>query len=117
MEIKFEELCHHLEMVASLVKKVKVEYFNGKKPSGYHVPKFITTKMALSGEADKIRMAWYAEIFVDGRCIFRESWMPSDDDWELAEKKANKKLIESIFCYGVMSSKQFMEDFEAKRNG
>lgn len=103
-------------MVASLDKKVNIEYFNGKKPAGYHAPQFVTTKMAISGEADKIRMAWYAEIFVDGRCIFRSDYHPSDDNWELAEKRANQQLIESVFCYGVMSSKRFLEEFDAKRN-
>jgi hypothetical protein len=116
MEININELCYYLEAVASVGKKVKVEYFNGLKPSGYHAPKIVTTKMALSGMADKIVMAWYSEIFVDGVCIFRECCVPENDDFVAAEKVANDKLIKSIFCYGVMSSKKFLEDFKNKYN-
>lgn len=113
MNIDISELCRYLEAVAthpSNTNKVKVTYFNGKKEASYHAPKFVTTKMVLSGEADKITLAWYAEIFVDGRCIFRESWMPSDEDWGTAEIKANDKLMKSIFCHGIMSSKREIEE-------
>ena len=97
-----------IEMVATT--KTKVEYFNGIKPSGYFAPQIVTTKMALSGEANKVRMAWFAEIFVDDCCIFRESYTPADDNWDLAEKRANQQLIKSIFCHGVMSAKRNLED-------
>lgn len=105
MNMDIIELCRHLEDVATHPlnkEKVKVTYFNGVKEASYYAPKFVTTKMALSGEADKVTLAWYAEIFVNGRCIFRESWIPSDEDWGMAEIKANERLIKSIFCHGIM---------------
>lgn len=97
MEIDIKYLCHCIEFALSFEKEVKVEYFNGKKPANYNTPQFVTTKMILSGEADKVQMAWYAEIFVDGRCVFRSIYIPSDDNWEVAEKRANEQLLNMYF--------------------
>ena len=114
MEINISELCNELQEIVSFIekRKVKVEYFNGLKPSGYMVPQFTTTKMALSGVADEIKMSWYAEIFVDGMCIYREQQYSMTQDWDLCEERANKSLISSIFRHGVMLQKKFLEDFK-----
>lgn len=105
MEISIDKLCENLQTMISLLDKrtVKVEYFNGLKPSGYYVPQFVTTKMVLSGVADKIDTDWYAEIFVDGVCMFRSYYHSVDGNLELAEKRANDQLIRDIFNHGVMS--------------
>jgi len=73
MEISIKKLCKNLEAILSIDKGVKVTYFNGQKPSGYYVPHIVTTKMALSGAADKVEMAWYSEIFIDEAAVYFDS--------------------------------------------
>lgn len=112
LEIDIKELCDHLTY--SLRDNAKVEYFNGIRPANYFTPQLVTTKMAaLSGEAVNHTLAWYAEIFIDGVCIFRESTIPTDQkdeiSWEFAAESANKRLIASIFCYGVWASKESLK--------
>lgn len=117
MEIDFDKLCKELEISISLSsgKKSKVEYHNALKPSNYYVPQFVTTNMALSENVGNAKMAWFAEIFVDNRCIFRSYYIPSNDDFEMAEKIANEKLIQHIFSYGIMSSKKVLEEMTTIR--
>jgi len=116
MEISIKKLCKNLEAILSIDKGVKVTYFNGQKPSGYYVPHIVTTKMALSGAADKVEMAWYSEIFIDGVCVFRSSYHPHDGNWSLAESRANNQLIQDIFCHGVVYAKKVLEEFKTVKN-
>jgi len=90
MNIDIHELCEILqENLSANGKSYKVQYVNGIKPSGYHAPQIVTTKMAMSGAADKIKLAWFAEIFINNQCIFRESYIPQNEDWETAADTAN----------------------------
>ena len=99
---------------ASLTNQ-KVEYFSGKKPSSYYVPQFVTTKQAISGAADNVILDWFEEVFVNDRCIFRESRIPIADNWTDAEEVTRLRLMSSIFNCGVQSAKKILEDFDKKR--
>lgn len=112
IEVDINDLCKDLENLYH--NKIKVTYFNGIKPAA---PQLITTKMILSGVADTVQYAWFAEVYVDGRCIHRQSYVPdvTDNGWVQAEYAANQSLISAIFSHGVMAAKYQMEEFDKQK--
>jgi hypothetical protein len=106
------ELCQQCENMMNdhdLIMKTgrthTVVLFSGLKRESYHVPQIVTTKMALSGEADKVRMAWYAEISVDNQFVFRECYS-CEDESKLPSKENDllEKLLYAVFMYGINSA-------------
>jgi hypothetical protein len=81
----------------------KITFFSGYKPAGYFVPQMVfSTKQALE-ENDKFHIpAWFGEIFVNGKCIFRECRIPvSETDKEIEEKVLND-LFTSLIAFAVL---------------
>lgn len=92
--------------------KVKhtVSFISEFKPYNYYLPEMhIGSSLSIS---DKIPMAWFAEIYVDNKCIFRESLIPNEDDnLNNIEEVVIDRLLKNVFIYGVMSSKNNLERF------
>lgn len=106
------ELCSHLQnMLNFKEEKHKVDFFLGFKPSIYYLPMIhIGTSSSINNKKEN---ALFAEIFVDGRCIFRESYIPREtEDLKVAEGMLITRLIKSVFCHGVWSQKQVLENLK-----
>lgn len=109
------ELCENLQGVLNLQEQVvkkpathKVELVSQLKPDNYWLPMMHlgTSKKA----SDEIRNAWFVEVYVDGKCIFRESYLPREsEDLKIVEGMLITRMLKNVFCYGIMSSKQQME--------
>lgn len=106
-----EELCANLEIELNLQAHRKgkpsmhtVELVSGLKPYNYYLPMMhVGTTKSIS---DEIMMAWFVEVKVDRKCIFRESYLPREnEDLEIVEGMMITRVLSSIFNYGVMSSK------------
>jgi len=58
-------------------------------------------------------MSWFVEVIVDGKVIFRESYIPKESERLITvEGFLIKRVLRNIFTFGVASSKQFIEDME-----
>ena len=99
------ELCDNLEKELNQIEGKethKVELQSGLKPENLG-----TTKTLPSG----VRMAWFVEVWVDGKCIFRESHLPDKTEaLEIIEGVLVSRVLIQIFTFGVMSSKKFIDD-------
>ena len=86
----------------------KVELQSMLKPENYFTPMMhIGTTRTLP---DKVRMAWFVEVWVDGKCIFRESSVPHEtEDLKIIETVLINRILRLIFTFGVMSSKKFID--------
>ncbi len=120
-ELDLKQACDYLEgmltsqqIISKEIPTDTVTYFLGKKPSGYYVPKFVaTTKGALSEKMNTEPVALFAEVFVNRKCIFRESYIPQPtEDEEICKGVVMTRLFHSIFAYGVMASKKVMHDYD-----
>lgn len=95
LDVDIEYLCRCLEGIVSISDTpMEVKYFNGKKPAA----------PILFNQPQYEQEAWFAEIFVNGLCVFSESYIPDNNDWEHAEKTANNFLLKSVFNYGVSAA-------------
>jgi hypothetical protein len=62
---------------------------------------------------DGVRMAWFVEVWVDGKCIFREAQVPHETEaLEIVEGFLISRVLRHIFTFGVMSSKKFIDERE-----
>ena len=108
-----QELCSNLEKELNERKETNqkrtVEFFSGLKPSDYYLPQMhIGTTKSIPTE---IRMAWFVEVGVDGKVIFRESSLPKEsEDLKIVEGFLISKVLRNIFTFGVMSSKKFIDE-------
>jgi len=108
-----QELCSDLEKELNERKETAqrrtVEFFSGFKPAGYYLPQIhigTTKSMPTSG-----KMAWFVEVGVDGKVIFRESCMPREsEDLEIVEGYLISRVLRNIFTFGVMSSKKLIDE-------
>lgn len=114
MEIKnlLLELCDTLQKelnTREVSPSHKVELISGLKPENYFAPMMhIGTSETLP---DSIRMAWFVEVWVDGKCIFRESHLPHEtEDVKIVEGFLMRRVLRHIFTFGVMSSKKFIDE-------
>ena len=87
----------------------KVELQSGLKPENYFTPMMhIGTTRTLP---DGVRMAWFVEEWVDGKCIFRETHVPHETEaLEIVEGFLISRVLRHIFTFGVMSSKKFIDE-------
>ena len=108
-----QELCSNLERELNERKETNqrrtVEFFSGLKPSDYYLPKMhIGTTKSIPTEG---RMAWFVEVGVDGKVIFRESYIPKEsEDLKIVEEFMISRVLRNIFTFGVMSSKKFIDE-------
>lgn len=61
------------------------------------------------GKHDK----FYSEVWVNGKCIFRQSYFTSIEKKESPEiiyEVINKRLLQEVFNYGIMASKNQMDN-------
>ena len=86
----------------------KVELQSGLKPEGYFLPMMcVGTVKTLS---DGVQMAWFVELLVDGKCIFREAYVPREtEELEIVEAFLISRVLRHIFTFGVMTSKRFID--------
>lgn len=77
------------------------KFFSGLKPARYWLPEIaFSTKHALEQRED---LAWFCEIFVNNRCIYREIVPPHDKQTEKElEQTVLDKLVENVFLHGIM---------------
>lgn len=106
------ELCDKLEKELNQregKETHKVELQSGLKPETYFTPMIhIGTTRTLP---DEVRMAWFVEIWVDGKCILRESHLPKETELlETVEGFLISRVLRHIFTFGVMSSKKFIDE-------
>ena len=108
-----QELCSNLERELNERKETNqrrtVEFFSGLKPSDYYLPMMhIGTTKSIPTE---VRMAWFVEVGVDSKVIFRESYIPKEsEDLKIVEGFMISKVLRNIFTFGVMSSKKFIDE-------
>jgi hypothetical protein len=106
------ELCNNLEKELNQrdgKKTHKVQLQSGLKPENYFVPMMSIgiTRKSYNG----VSMAWFVEVWVDGKCIFRESHVPhKTEKLEIVEGFLIKRVFRHIFTFGVMSSKKTIDE-------
>jgi hypothetical protein len=87
----------------------KVELQSGLKPESYFTP----TRTLPEG----VRRTWFVEVWVDGKCIFREAHVPHETEaLEIVEGLLISRLLRRIFTFGVMSSKKFIDEREENKH-
>jgi len=110
-----QELCSDLEKDLNqrdeTGKERRVELFSGLKPFDYFLPTMhIGTSKSIPVHGV---MSWFVEVIVDGKVIFRESYIPKESERLITvEGFLIKRVLRNIFTFGVASSKQFIEDME-----
>ena len=108
-----KELCSNLERELNERKETNqrrtVEFFSGLKPSDYYLSQMhIGTTKSIPKEG---KMAWFVEVGVDGKVVFRESYIPREgEDLNIVEGFMINKVLRNIFTFGVMSSKKFLDE-------
>jgi len=108
-----QELCSNLEKELNERKETNqrrtVEFFSGLKPSDYYLPMMhIGTTKSIPTEG---KMAWFVEVGVDGKVIFRESYIPKEsEDLKIVEGFMISRVLRNIFTFGVMSCKKFIDE-------
>ena len=108
-----KELCSNLERELNERKETNqrrtVEFFSGLKPSDYYLPQMhIGTTKSIPKEG---KMAWFVEVGVDGKVVFRESYIPREgEDLNTVEGFMINRVLRNIFTFGVMSSKKFIDE-------
>lgn len=105
------QLCDNLEKELNQRERKethKVELQSGLKPENYFTPMMhIGTTRTLP---DEVIMAWFVEVWVDGKCIFREYHVPKEtEQLEIVEGFLMSRVLRHIFTFGVMSSKKFID--------
>jgi hypothetical protein len=108
MEININDLCKSYEKLLTISrgKDVKVTYFSGHKPSNYFLPDIkIGTKIHFYDKEANM-LSWFSEIFIDDKCIFRETYFGVQGK-EICERK----IIEQIFFHGMANAEQTLEHF------
>jgi hypothetical protein len=111
-KIILQELCLNLERQLNELNEANhrrtVELFSGLKPSDYYLPAIhIGTTRPIPTDG---KMAWFVEVRVDGKVIFKESYIPKEgEDLKVVEGFMISKVLNSIFAFGVMSSKKFID--------
>ena len=106
------ELCDNLEKELNQRdgdETHKVELQSGLKPENYFTPMIhIGTTRTLP---DGVGMAWFVEVWVDGKCIFRESALQhKNETLEELESFLISRVLRHIFAFGVMSNKKFIDE-------
>jgi len=110
------ELCANLEKELNMRESKQihqVKFSSGLKALNYFTPAMhIGTTKTLP---NSLKSAWFVEVWIDGKCIFRESHVLNKTDaLEMVEELLINRVLRSIFTFGVMSSKKFIDDHEAK---
>ena len=106
------DLCANLEKELNMMGGKlthKVEFVSGLKSHDYYLPMMhIGTTNSLP---DTIIMAWFVEVWVDGKCIFRESHVPRESEvLETVEGFLTNRVLSRIFTFGVMLSKKLIDE-------
>ncbi len=108
-----QELCDNLQKEMNERRETnkthKVELISGLKPENYWLPQMhIGTTATLPTE---VRMAWFVEIWIDGKCIFRQSHIPHEsEDLNIVEGFLIRRVLRAAFTFGVMASKKFIDE-------
>lgn len=106
MEYKdvLKELCSNLQKELNKYgAHKKVELISGLKPFDSFISQLCRGTKIISMEKELI---WVVEIMLDGVCIFRKGHIPRiNEDLSIVENVLMKRLLNDVFIYGVMSSK------------
>lgn len=108
------DLCKELEQNLNLLKGKnihKVELISCMKPSDYYLPvMYIGTGLPITR---KLQMALFVEIYVDDKCVFRESYIPNEtEDINVVESFLIDRVLKQVFMHGIMSAKRNIEERE-----
>jgi len=111
------ELCNNLEKELNSRGKFDykrtVEFFSGMKPSDYFLPMMHigTTKTIPVNGVN----AWFVEIFIDNKCVFRESAIPNNtESLEIIEQHLIQRVLRNIFTFGLMTTKDYIDKYIVK---
>jgi len=114
MEIKtlLQELCNTLQKELNERDKPtqprKVDFVSGLKPENYWLPLMY---FGTGKPSPIVRMAWFVEIWIDGKCIFRQSHIPHEsEDLNIVEGFLIRRVLRDAFTFGVMASKKFIDE-------
>ncbi|MBK7377331.1 MAG: hypothetical protein IPJ02_17800 [Chitinophagaceae bacterium] len=107
MKENINKWCEIFSELLSIKEKHTVVFTSCLKRSDYFLP------MIKIGSLEPFsKPAWFCEIWIDDKCIFRESRIPIDESNEQAEIKTIDKLMQSIFNHGVMGAKGILDKIE-----
>ena len=105
-----EELCKNLERQINFSQawnSKKVEFFSGLRPYTF-LPSQMTVGIV---REDRSEMMHVVEISIDEKVVFSESYIPRNgEDLKIVEAMMLTRLLRNIFNYGVLSSKQAIEN-------
>lgn len=111
-KVILQELCSTLEKqlneLEGSVRKRTVGFFSGAKPFNYYLPEIHTGETKLI--PTEIKTAWYIEISVDGKVVYRDSYLPEKSgDFEGVEELLANRALGYIFRFGVMLCKDIID--------
>ena len=96
-----QESLRQAEMLDKKPPTSTVTLFSGWKEVGYFYPRL---------DDEIVQLAWHVEIFVNNNCLFRESYIPKEnEDIEIVEGMVMQRVLNSVFHYGVMAVKKISE--------
>ena len=112
-KIILQELCDNLERELNQRQETSVKrtviLSSGLKPSGQYLPQIHVSNHETTDP--KFEMEWVVGIYVDGKLIFKESYVPREnEDLVIVEGFLITRVLRNIFIYGVMSSKKFIDE-------
>lgn len=106
-------LCGNAERALTNWKKLmpeewKVELVSELKPFDHYIPQI---HIGTSSPIQQYKqMAWFVEIYVGGKCVIRESYIPKEnEDLKIVEGMLITRTINNIFFNGVMGTKIQLE--------
>lgn len=93
-----------------------VVYDSGSRPHMHVIPDLkIGNNLTIPGYRYTV---WHAELRVNGKCIFRETYYYSNDvEKQHAEETVLRSLMYTIFQYGVMLTKNLIDERDARDIG
>ena len=90
----------------------KINLFFGLKPSLYFAPP--SPLKQIDAEPD---ISYFVEVFVEEQVVFRQyqgiHQGTSKEDMDAMAERLSEKILLSLFSYGVMSSKSFLDKHSA----
>lgn len=105
-----KDLCKNLEREINFLKAgdyKKVYFFSGLRPHTF-LPNQMTVGTA---REERNEMMHVVEIRIDDKIIFLESYIPKkSEDLNIVEGMMLNRLLRNVFNYGVLASKQAIEN-------
>jgi len=112
--MKVKEVQKMIKIYNQRNSKYKFDFISGWKPAKYFLPCIaFSTKHALEQRED---LAWFCEIFVNNKCIYRECAPPNDKQTEKElEQRVLDNLVETVFLHGIVLQYEYFLTIDTKR--